>query len=64
MCTFCRSIAHEKCILDNLVLKKKVQKGTRKSQCSSFQTYVKDSLLRYDLVPDTNVKFTGNTDIQ
>ncbi|XP_029671383.1 methyltransferase-like protein 25 [Formica exsecta] len=45
---------------NNLVLKKKVQKGTRKSQCSSFQTYVKDSLLRYDLVPDTNVKFTGN----
>ncbi|EFN62886.1 UPF0431 protein C1orf66-like protein [Camponotus floridanus] len=45
---------------NNLVLKKKVRKGTRKSQCSSFQTYVKDSLLRYDLIPDINVKFTGN----
>ncbi|XP_011701899.1 PREDICTED: methyltransferase-like protein 25 [Wasmannia auropunctata] len=39
---------------NNYVLNKKVRKGTRKSQCSNFQTYVKDSLLRYDLVPDTN----------
>ncbi|XP_072748542.1 uncharacterized protein [Anoplolepis gracilipes] len=43
---------------NNLVLKKKVRKGTRKSQCSNFQTYIKDSLLRYDLVPNTNVKLT------
>ncbi|KAG5339082.1 MET25 protein, partial [Acromyrmex heyeri] len=39
---------------NNYVLNKKVRKGTRKSQCSNFQTYVKDSLLRYDLVPDTD----------
>lgn len=45
---------------NNLVLKKKVRKGTRKSQCSNFQTYIKDSLLRYDLVPNTNVKLTDN----
>ncbi|XP_029175954.1 methyltransferase-like protein 25 [Nylanderia fulva] len=45
---------------NNLLLKKKVRKGTRKSQCLNFQTYVNDSLLRYDIVPDTNVKFAGN----
>lgn len=49
-------------ILDNLVLKKKVRKGTRKSQCSNFQTYIKDSLLRYDLMSDITpgAKLTGN----
>ncbi|XP_012064152.1 PREDICTED: methyltransferase-like protein 25 [Atta cephalotes] len=41
---------------NNYVLNKKVRKGTRKSQCSNFQTYVKDSLLRYDLVSDTDKK--------
>ncbi|XP_070529559.1 probable methyltransferase-like protein 25 [Cardiocondyla obscurior] len=39
---------------NNYVLKKKVRKGTRKSQCSNFQTYVKDSLLRYDFVPNAD----------
>ncbi|XP_011861448.1 PREDICTED: methyltransferase-like protein 25 [Vollenhovia emeryi] len=39
---------------NNYVLKKKVRKGTRKSQCSNFQTYVKDSLLRYDFVSNTD----------
>ncbi|XP_011641098.1 protein RRNAD1-like [Pogonomyrmex barbatus] len=35
----------------NYSLNKKVRKGTRKSQCLNFQTYIKDSLLRYDLIP-------------
>lgn len=61
VCIPIRSIAYEEYILDNIILKKKVRKGTRKSQCSSFQTYIKDSLLRYDLIPNTNVKFTGDT---
>jgi len=43
---------------NNCVLKKKVRKGTRKSQCLNFQTYVKDSLLRYDFIPNTDD--TGN----
>lgn len=47
-------------ILDNYVLNKKVRKGTRKSQCSNFQTYVKDSLLRYDLISNTDEMLTGN----
>ncbi|XP_032669325.1 protein RRNAD1-like [Odontomachus brunneus] len=44
---------------NNLVLRKKVRKGTRKSQCMDFQTYVKDSLLRYDLAPRTDMDLTG-----
>nr|XP_012220945.1 PREDICTED: methyltransferase-like protein 25 [Linepithema humile]XP_012220946.1 PREDICTED: methyltransferase-like protein 25 [Linepithema humile] len=46
---------------NNLILKKKVRKGTRKSQCSNFQTYIKDSLLRYDLMSNIapGAKLTG-----
>ncbi|XP_014472505.1 PREDICTED: protein RRNAD1-like [Dinoponera quadriceps] len=45
---------------NNLVLRKRVRKGTRKSQCMDFQTYVKDSLLRYDLAPRTDISVTGD----
>lgn len=45
---------------NNLALRKKVRKGTRKTQCLNFQTYIKDSLLRYDLLPKTDTKLTGN----
>lgn len=38
-----------------------MRKGTRKTQCTDFQTYVKDSLLRYDLTPKTSVNFTGES---
>lgn len=37
-----------------------MRKATRKSQCLSFQTYIKDSLLRYDFVPRADEKLTGN----
>ncbi|KAG7210689.1 hypothetical protein KM043_012192 [Ampulex compressa] len=33
------------------LLKKKFQKATRKNQCESFETYIKDSLSRYTLEP-------------
>ncbi|EFN77509.1 methyltransferase-like protein 25 [Harpegnathos saltator] len=45
---------------NNLILRKKVRKGTRKSQCMDFQTYVKDSLLRYDLMPKSDMDLTGD----
>lgn len=33
--------------LDSISLKKNVRKGTRKSQCLNFETYVVDCMLRY-----------------
>ncbi|XP_076242733.1 methyltransferase-like protein 25B isoform X2 [Calliopsis andreniformis] len=37
-------------------LKKRTQRSTRKSQCSTFETYVKESLNRYILEPKTEKK--------
>ncbi|KAK2579792.1 hypothetical protein KPH14_012184 [Odynerus spinipes] len=36
---------------NKLCLKKQVRKATRRSQCSSIENYVKDTLLRYTLEP-------------
>lgn len=36
--------------LDDCSLQKLVQKGTRKSQCLDFQTYLNDSLTRYKFI--------------
>ena len=33
-------------------MKKRVQKATRKSQCRDFETYLKDSLVRYEFFRD------------
>ncbi|KZC11559.1 PREDICTED: methyltransferase-like protein 25 [Dufourea novaeangliae] len=42
-------------------LTKRTQKGTRKSQCLNFETYIKDSLNRYILQPqeEKNIKEQG-----
>lgn len=44
-----------KLILDKFYLKKRVRKATRRSQCSSIENYVKDTLLRYTLEPINEV---------
>ncbi|XP_034194968.1 methyltransferase-like protein 25B isoform X3 [Osmia lignaria lignaria] len=45
-------------------LMKQTQKGTRKSQCLNFESYVKDSLNRYILQPSKGRKEQGNIDVQ
>lgn len=44
-----------KLILDKFHLKKRVRKATRRSQCSSIENYVKDTLLRYTFEPINEV---------
>ncbi|CAL7948465.1 unnamed protein product [Xylocopa violacea] len=45
---------------NGFVLQKKTQKGTRKSQCLDFETYVNDSLNRYILQPQEKGKLQND----